>query len=154
MHTPGNKAMFGALGDSALDTWGRVLIRRPEPQAALAEPRTPRTLGEADYLLGVCDEARQGALLFRLQADGQFLASSGPHAVPPLVDLARLLSSSDRVTSGDADSQDLRLLLAPGSSMGGPGPRLASVIATGNWCSPSFRAAAMTSMWCAGKRWR
>lgn len=123
MHTPGNKALFGALGDSAPDTWGRVLIRRAERQAALDEQRTPRTLGEADYLLGVCDEARQGALRFRLQGAEPFLAPSGPDAVPPLVDLARLLGSSERVTSGEADSQDLRLLLAPGSSMGGARPK-------------------------------
>jgi serine/threonine-protein kinase HipA len=60
----------------------------------------------------VCDEARQGALRFRLQADGPYLAPSGPHAVPPLVDLPQLLGSSERVTSGDADTEDLRLLLA------------------------------------------
>jgi len=123
MHTPGNKALFGALGDSAPDTWGRVLIRRAERQAALDEERTPRTLGEADYLLGVCDEARQGALRFRFEADGPYQAPSGPHAVPPLVDLPRLLSSSERVSRGDADSEDLRLLLAPGSSMGGARPK-------------------------------
>ena len=123
MHTPGNKALFGALGDSAPDTWGRVLIRRAERQAALDEQRTPRTLGEADYLLGVCDEARQGALRFRFGADGPYQAPSGPHAVPPLVDLPRLLSSSERVSRGDADSEDLRLLLAPGSSMGGARPK-------------------------------
>lgn len=92
MHTPGNKALFGALGDSAPDTWGRVLIRRAE---------------------------RQAALRFRLQGAEPFLAPSGPDAVPPLVELPRLLSSSERVTSGEADSRDLRLLLAPGSSMGG-----------------------------------
>ena len=123
MHTPGNKALFGALGDSAPDTWGRVLIRRAERDRAQAEQRTPRTLGEADYLLGVCDEARQGALRFRLQADGPFLAPSGPDAVPPLVDLPRLLNSSERVTRGDASTSDLKLLLAPGSSMGGARPK-------------------------------
>jgi serine/threonine-protein kinase HipA len=82
-----------------------------------------QSLGEADYLLGVCDETRQGALRFRFEADGPFQAPSGPHAVPPLVDLPRLLSSSERVSRGDADSDDLRLLLAPGSSMGGARPK-------------------------------
>jgi serine/threonine-protein kinase HipA len=155
MHTPGNKTLFGALGDSAPDTWGRVLIRRAECDGAQAEQRSPRTLGEADYLLGVCDEARQGALRFRLQADGPFLAPSGSDAVSPLVDLQRLLNSSERVSNGDASTSDLQLRLAPGSSMGGEqGPRPASAIVTESWCWPNFRAAPMTLTWCAGKRWR
>jgi len=59
MHTPGNKALFGALGDSAPDTWGRVLIRRAERQAALDGQRTPRTLGEAHYDPALAIESKQ-----------------------------------------------------------------------------------------------
>ena len=44
-------SVFGAIGDSAPDRWGRVLMRRAESKKAKAEKRTPITLLEADYLL-------------------------------------------------------------------------------------------------------
>ena len=56
--------MFGAIGDSAPDRWGRALMRRMERRRAEHEKQTPRTLHEIDYLLLVDDEARAGALRF------------------------------------------------------------------------------------------
>ncbi|WP_162199956.1 HipA N-terminal domain-containing protein [Nostocoides jenkinsii] len=56
---------FGAFADCAPDRWGRTLITRREAAQALAEGREPRSLGEVDYLLGVRDDLRQGALRFR-----------------------------------------------------------------------------------------
>ena len=61
-HTPANKPLFGAIGDSAPDRWGRVLMRRAERRRRNGAAETPRTLREIDYLLMVNDEARQGAL--------------------------------------------------------------------------------------------
>lgn len=122
-HTPANKPIFGALGDSAPDRWGRVLMRRAERRRAEREGETPRTLREIDYLLMVNDETRQGALRFALEPDGPFLADTGQAAIPPLVELPRLLSAAEHVAD-DADSdEDLRLLLAPGSSLGGARPK-------------------------------
>src|SRR5262245_42821199 len=63
-HTPSDKPLFGAIGDSAPDRWGRALMRRAERRRAEHEGRAPRTLREIDYLLMVNDEARQGALRF------------------------------------------------------------------------------------------
>ena len=54
--------MFGAVGDSAPDRWGRALIRRMELRRSEREGTAPRTLQEIDFLLLVDDEARQGAL--------------------------------------------------------------------------------------------
>lgn len=123
-HTPQGKAIFGVFGDSAPDRWGRVLMRRAERQQARAENRSPRTLLEVDYLLRVNDEARQGALRFREEADGPFLAApEQANPIPPLVELPRLLSASDRVLNDDGDDDELRLLLAPGSSLGGARPK-------------------------------
>lgn len=34
-HTPPEKALFGAMGDSAPDRWGRVLMRRAERRGKL-----------------------------------------------------------------------------------------------------------------------
>lgn len=122
-HTPRDRALFGGIGDSAPDRWGRVLMRRAERRRAEAVGETPRTLREMDYLLQVNDEARQGALRFALDADGPFLAAGDANPIPPLVDLPRLLSAAEHV-AGDADTdEDLRLLLAPGSSLGGARPK-------------------------------
>jgi serine/threonine-protein kinase HipA len=122
-HTPRDKALFGGIGDSAPDRWGRVLMRRAERRRAEAAGETPRTLREIDYLLQVNDEARQGALRFALDPDGPFLAAGDASPIPPLVDLPRLLSAAEHV-AGDADTdEDLRLLLAPGSSLGGARPK-------------------------------
>src|SRR6266536_2452570 len=64
-HTEAGKAIFGAIGDSAPDRWGRALMRRAERRAADRSGRDPRTLLEIDYLLMVNDALRQGALRFR-----------------------------------------------------------------------------------------
>jgi serine/threonine-protein kinase HipA len=122
-HTPSHKPLFGAIGDSAPDRWGRVLMRRAERRRAGREGGAPRTLREIDYLLMVDDEARQGALRFSEKEGGPFLAEHGPAKIPPLIELPRLLSAAEHVM-GDQDSDDdLRLLLAPGSSLGGARPK-------------------------------
>lgn len=122
-HTPAGHALFGALGDSAPDRWGRVLMRRAERRRAAREGKTPRTLGEIDFLLRVDDEARQGALRFKTDDDGPFLAPPDGARIPPLIELPRLLSATARVIDEREDEEDLRLLLAPGSSLGGARPK-------------------------------
>ncbi len=117
------RALFGALGDSAPDRWGQTLLRREERARARIEQRAPRTLREIDFLLGVTDSVRQGALRFAAVADGPFLAPEREFAVPPLVDLPRLLGASDRFLADEESAEDLRLLLAPGSSLGGARPK-------------------------------
>lgn len=122
-HTPSGKPLFGTIGDSAPDRWGRVLMRRAERRRAERAGETPRTLMEIDYLLMVDDEARQGALRFAGEEGGPFLAEHDVARIPPLIDLPRLLSAAEHVV-GDTDSdEDLRLLLAPGSSLGGARPK-------------------------------
>jgi serine/threonine-protein kinase HipA len=122
-HTPSEKPLFGAIGDSAPDRWGRVLMRRAERRRAERQGETPRTLTEIDYLLMVDDEARQGALRFAGSEGGPFLAEHGPAKIPPLIELPRLLSAAERVLEGTDADEDLRLLLAPGSSLGGARPK-------------------------------
>jgi serine/threonine-protein kinase HipA len=122
-HTPSGKPLFGTIGDSAPDRWGRVLMRRAERRRAERAGETPRTLMEIDYLLMVDDEARQGALRFARSEGGPFLAEHEAARIPPLIDLPQLLSAAEHVV-GDTDSfDDLRLLLAPGSSLGGARPK-------------------------------
>jgi serine/threonine-protein kinase HipA len=122
-HTADDIPMFGAIGDSAPDRWGRALMRRMERRRAEREKQTPRTLLEIDYLLLVDDETRAGALRFKADEGGPFLRQSDAGRVPPLVDLPKLLSAAQRVIDEDETDEDLRLLLAPGSSLGGARPK-------------------------------
>ena len=122
-HTPSGKPLFGAIGDSAPDRWGRVLMRRAERRRAERAGQTPRTVSEIDYLLLVDDEARQGALRFAARAGGPFLAEPSPTKIPPLIELPRLLSAAEHVLNDTDSDDDLRLLLAPGSSLGGARPK-------------------------------
>ncbi len=122
-HTPSGKPLFGTIGDSAPDRWGRVLMRRAERRRAERAGETPRTLMEIDYLLRVDDEARQGALRFAKQEGGPFLAEHEAVRIPPLIDLPRLLSAAEHVANDSDSDEDLRLLLAPGSSLGGARPK-------------------------------
>src|SRR5579859_7410914 len=71
---PAGLATFGSIGDSAPDTWGRRLMQRAERRLAEREGRAVRTLTESDYLLGVADETRLGALRFRWAGDDMFQA--------------------------------------------------------------------------------
>jgi serine/threonine-protein kinase HipA len=122
-HTPADTPMFGAIGDSAPDRWGRALMRRMERRRAEREKQTPRTLQEIDYLLLVDDEARQGALRFAEIEDGPFLREEGAKRTPPLLGLPALLSAAERVVDDKDTEEDLRLLLGPGSSLGGARPK-------------------------------
>jgi serine/threonine-protein kinase HipA len=122
-HTASDQPLFGAIGDSAPDRWGRVLMRRAERRRAERERQTPRTLREIDYLLMVDDEARLGALRFAEREGGPFLAEYGGAKIPPLIELPRLLSAAEHALSDTDTDEDLRLLLAPGSSLGGARPK-------------------------------
>lgn len=70
-HTPRGKSLFGSIGDSAPDRWGRVLMKRLEARSAREEKRARRLLQDSDYLLMVNDRARQGALRFSEEEKGQ-----------------------------------------------------------------------------------
>src|SRR5438477_2857981 len=101
-HTSSDKPLFGAIGDSAPNRWGRVLMRRAERRRAERAGQAPRTLREIDYLLMVDDEARQGAVRFAEREGGPFLAELGSTKIPPLVELTRLLSATEHVLEDTA----------------------------------------------------
>ena len=122
---PGQE-MFGTLGDSAPDQWGRRLMRRAERRRAEKEGRAVRTLFETDYLLGVADETRLGALRFKYAGTEAFLAPTET-GVPRLVELGKLLGVTERILRDEATDEDLMMIFAPGSSLGGARPK-ASVI--------------------------
>src|SRR6218665_1852131 len=123
---PADRAIFGSLGDSAPDTWGRRLMQRAERRLAEREGRPVRTLAESDYLLGVADETRLGALRFRRAGEEPFQAAVDA-GVPALIELGRLLQVTERILRDEETDEDLKLIFAPGSSLGGARPK-ASII--------------------------
>jgi serine/threonine-protein kinase HipA len=137
-HARPEKVLFGALGDSAPDRWGRVLMRRAERRRAEHAGEAPRTFREIDYLLMVNDEAREGALRFAETEGGPFLATQGFTQIPPLVDLPKLLSAADHVVGDIESDEDLRVLLAPGSSLGGARPKASVRDRDGRLCIAKF----------------
>jgi serine/threonine-protein kinase HipA len=122
-HTAEGRRLFGAIGDSCPDRWGRALIGRAERFEAAKEGRAPRTLNEGDILLMVDDEARQGALRFAEQEGGPFLRESRGMRVPPLIEIPALLAATEHLEEDQETAEEIKLLLAPGSSLGGARPK-------------------------------
>jgi len=110
--------------DSATDRWGRTLMDRQEAVRARQEARSRHRLDEWDYLLGVSDVSRMGALRFRTE-EGHYLDESS--GVPPMARLAELVAAAKSVERPSRDARkeahDLAILVAPGSSLGGARPK-------------------------------
>ena len=126
---PIGKDKFGLFADSSPDRWGRVLMKRRERILADREGRKPNTLNESDYLLGVYDETRMGALRFALEEDGAFLSDDKDAPTPPWTSLRTLEEASREFEKDERGLSDkwLKQLLKPGSSLGGARPK-ASVL--------------------------
>jgi serine/threonine-protein kinase HipA len=120
--TPGDRAIFGAFTDCAPDRWGRGLINRAEEQRIGIEGGAGRSFGEIDYLLGVRDDLRQGALRFADPDSGAYLADESL-GVPHLIDLPDLLGAADKLERDEVTETELRTLLRGGSSLGGARPK-------------------------------
>jgi serine/threonine-protein kinase HipA len=125
-------ANFGVFLDSAPDRWGRMLMqRRLERSQRASTVRTNKRLNESDFLLGVHDLYRVGALRFRLDDAGPFLDAGGDTAAPPFVQLRALEQASLALEADDGTGRQvdewLRMLIAPGGSLGGARPK-ASVV--------------------------
>nr|WP_296963278.1 type II toxin-antitoxin system HipA family toxin [uncultured Mediterraneibacter sp.] len=124
------KIIFGVFADSCPDRWGRRLMNRREELRARERQEKPKKLLESDYLLGVYDESRMGALRFKTNLDGDFLSNDEEFATPPWTSLRELEQASIafEADSNPLDTKWLKQLLAPGSSLGGARPK-ASVLA-------------------------
>lgn len=122
-HASPDKPVFGAIDDSSPDRWGRLLMRRAERKNAENEKRTARALKEIDFLLMVDDEARLGALRFKKEDEGPFLTTYNKNHIPPLVSIGKLLAAANHIVEDKETDEELRLLLAPGSSLGGARPK-------------------------------
>jgi serine/threonine-protein kinase HipA len=117
---------FGVFLDSSPDRWGRMLMQRREAQRSKREGRPQKPLMDSDYLLGVHDEQRMGALRFCHSPGGPFLSDEADVAAPPWTALRELEQAAWIVQSDAPEAkldQSLRILLAPGSSIGGARPK-------------------------------
>ena len=120
------KENFGVFLDSMPDTWGRKLMRRRATQKAKEEGKPAPTLYDIDYLLGVADESRMGALRFKLDANGPFLDNNLINPTPPMTSIRELQYAAEILESdedSDAVKKWLAILIAPGSSLGGARPK-------------------------------
>jgi serine/threonine-protein kinase HipA len=100
------KTLFGIFTDSCPDRWGRLLMKRREAVIARKEKRKPDALTESDFLLGVQDAARMGALRFKLEKDEQFLASDTEFATPPWTTLRELEHASYSFEADDNSTDE------------------------------------------------
>lgn len=123
-----DKTNFGVFLDSAPDRWGRLLMRRREALGARIDGRAERLLFDSDYLLGVFDGHRQGGLRFKLEPHGEFMDNHPTMATPPWTSLRELEHASLQLERADAVNDPeyaswLRMLVEPGSSLGGARPK-------------------------------
>ena len=155
-YPPQGQGTFGAFSDASPDRWGRLLMRRrlERAQRAGLAARSAR-LHESDYLLGVHDAYRVGALRFRRDDAGPFLDDSHDVAAPPFVQLRALEAASlalerdENNTASEADEW-LRMLIAPGGSLGGARPKASVVDPNGQlWIAkfPSVRDECDVGAW-------
>lgn len=119
--------LYGIFDDAAPDRWGRRLLERRELHRARADRRAARALDEWDFLTGVSDAARMGAVRLARAPGGPFIDDE-PLAVPPKTSLRTLESIAASLERGDRASDDevrrwLEQLLAPGASLGGTRPK-------------------------------
>ena len=122
------KSNFGLFLDSSPDRWGRLLMKRREAALARKEKRSAKKLLESDFLLGVHDEHRMGALRFKTDLKGNFLDDNKDLACPPLSSLRELEHASLQIERDDATDDPeylkwLQMLMSPGSSLGGARPK-------------------------------
>lgn len=123
---PGN-ANFGVFMDSCPDRWGQVLMKRREAVEAREQGRTPRNLGAWEFLLGVQDCTRMGALRFS-RPDAEVFLADEARSAPPVARIAELQAVAFELTRKKQDDLDkirewLKVLVAPGSSLGGARPK-------------------------------
>jgi serine/threonine-protein kinase HipA len=123
---PNGKENFGVFLDSMPDTWGRTLMKRRVAQQAKDNNEKAATLYDIDYLLGVYDESRMGALRFKKKLDEPFLDNNNETPTPPWSSVRELQQAANSFENDDNNEEAkkwLAILMAPGSSLGGARPK-------------------------------
>ncbi len=123
----GANALTGAFVDCSPDRWGKRLMDRREAVEAREEGRKTRNLRAWDYLTGVSDESRMGALRLMDPESGHYVDDRALSA-PPITELRQLEAIAAQVERGDADESEqmvrwIKQLVTPGASLGGARPK-------------------------------
>lgn len=123
---PNQKENFGVFLDSMPDTWGKMLMKRKAALQASEDGTKVPVLYDIDFLLGVADTCRMGALRYKLDPEGPFLSDEMKSPIPPWTSAGELqyiagLAESDKEIKNL--NEWLALLMAPGSSLGGARPK-------------------------------
>ncbi|WP_440866475.1 type II toxin-antitoxin system HipA family toxin [Symbiopectobacterium purcellii] len=116
-----------AFADTEPDGWGcRVIARDHAKRRKIAQGSLGASpaLTEMDFLLGVDDASRIGALRL-IDADGNFLRSAidGGLGTPPLLELQQLIGATRAVEMNQETTADLKYLRGRGTSLGGMRPK-------------------------------
>ena len=123
---PNGKENFGVFLDSMPDTWGRTLMKRRAALNAKEQGKPAPILYDIDFLLGVHDLSRMGALRFKREPNGDFL-DNDPVSPTPLWASIRELQHGAKLIESNEDTVEVRkwlaMLMAPGSSLGGARPK-------------------------------
>lgn len=119
---------FCAFLDSSPDRWGRILMQRRAAIDARKGIRATSRLNELDYLLGVHDSYRMGGIRFKRAGSNAFLDDNSEFAAPPMASLRELEHAAMQIEKDDDIDSDeyyrwLKMLISPGSSLGGARPK-------------------------------
>nr|WP_233956937.1 HipA domain-containing protein [Pectobacterium versatile] len=119
---------FRAFLDSSPDRWGRILMQRRAAIEYRKGLRATTKLTELDYLLGVHDSYRMGGIRFKMAESQDFLDNNTEFSAPPMASLRELEHAAMNIERDDnIDSDDyyrwLKMLISPGSSLGGARPK-------------------------------
>lgn len=119
---------FRSFLDSAPDRWGRILMQRRAAIEHYKGLRSSARLTELDYLLGVHDSFRMGGIRFKTAESDNFLDDNDEFAAPPMTSLRELEYAAIQIEKDEnIDSEEyyhwLKLLISPGSSLGGARPK-------------------------------
>jgi serine/threonine-protein kinase HipA len=138
----GADQLLGVFRDSSPDRWGRLLMDRREAIEAREQRRRVRALRAWDYLIGVDDGARMGALRLADPRTNEFVANH-PRSAPPMTELRALEAAADKIERGRGAQVDkwVRQLLAPGTTLGGARPKASFVDEQGELWLAKFPSA-------------
>jgi serine/threonine-protein kinase HipA len=119
---------FRIFLDSSPDRWGRILMQRRAAIEHRQGLRSKARLNELDYLLGVHDSFRMGGIRFKTAESNDFLDNNMEFSAPPMTSLRELEHAAIQIEKDEnIDSEEyyqwLKLLIAPGSSLGGARPK-------------------------------
>lgn len=142
-YTLPGRDIFGCFSDALPDRWGRLLLSRREQIFASEEQRPVHRLTSFDYLTGIDDYSRMGALRFKHSPDGDYINTTNSLCIPPLADVKALVAASHEVEHSEEkntlpEKRWIQQLVNPGSSLGGARPKAGVIDNDGRLCVAKF----------------